>query len=200
MTHDLDAARRGFAALLALSARAAHLPTCELCRAPLRGEHGHVFRAGARMPLCVCSSCGFVHAAGHRPASRRVLRPRLALDEAAWRALEVPVALAFFHRAGPAAPVQASYPSPAGLVESVPPAQAWDALRARCPELDVIEPAVEALLVWREGELALVVPLDECYRLAGELRAAWRGLSGGEAAREIIERRLGELAARAEAA
>jgi hypothetical protein len=44
-----------------------------------------------------------------------------------------------------------------------------------------MEPDVEALLVNRVGSTHeyFLVPIDECYRLVGLIRANWRGLSGG---------------------
>jgi hypothetical protein len=49
-----------------------------------------------------------------------------------------------------------------------------------------MEPDVEALLVNRVGSARgytsaeyYLVPVDECYKLVGLIRAHWRGLSGG---------------------
>jgi hypothetical protein len=41
---------------------------------------------------------------------------------------------------------------------------------------------VEALLVNRArgARMHFVVPIEDCYRLAGLIRTRWRGLSGGE--------------------
>jgi hypothetical protein len=51
---------------------------------------------------------------------------------------------------------------------------------AEFPVLGTLEPDVEALLVNRVGGQACFrVPIDECYRLVGLIRAHWRGLSGG---------------------
>ena len=59
--------------------------------------------------------------------------------------------------------------------------------------LQEMEPDVEALLVNRIGHVRgftapeyYVLPIDECYKLVGLIRANWKGLSGGtEVWREI---------------
>jgi len=61
------------------------------------------------------------------------------------------------------------------------------------PVLNQMEPDVTALLVNRVGHVRgaapaeyYLVPIDECYKLVGLIRAHWRGLSGGtEVWREI---------------
>ncbi|MGH9898511.1 MAG: DUF5947 family protein, partial [Pyrinomonadaceae bacterium] len=49
------------------------------------------------------------------------------------------------------------------------------------PILKKMEPDVEALLINRVGSTReyYLVPIDECYKLVGLIRKAWRGLSGG---------------------
>ena len=58
--------------------------------------------------------------------------------------------------------------------------------RTLIPLLAEMEPDVEALLVNRVGHARgfaapeyYVLPIDECYKLVGLIRANWRGLSGG---------------------
>ena len=66
--------------------------------------------------------------------------------------------------------------------------------------MQTLEPDVEALLVNRIGrnpghgtsnsESAagyFLVPIDECYKLVGLIRAHWRGLSGGQDVWKQIE-------------
>jgi hypothetical protein len=45
-----------------------------------------------------------------------------------------------------------------------------------------------------------VVPTDDCYRLVGLLKTAWRGLTGGAAAEAAIEGFFGDLRSRARVA
>ena len=78
------------------------------------------------------------------------------------------------------------YPSPAGATESLLELESWNDLATRNPQLDEMEPDVEALLVNRLGYSRgysapeyYVLPIDECYKLVGLIRAHWSGLSGG---------------------
>jgi hypothetical protein len=89
--------------------------------------------------------------------------------------------------------VSALYPSPAGATESLLPLEAWSSIVQNNPELNQLEPDVEALLVNRVGQARgsaaaeyYIVPIDACYKLVGLIRIHWRGLSGGtELWREI---------------
>ena len=72
--------------------------------------------------------------------------------------------------------------------ESLLPLDAWNEIVAANPILEQMEMDVEALLVNRVGATReyFIVPVDECYKLVGLIRAHWRGLSGGtEVWREI---------------
>ena len=66
------------------------------------------------------------------------------------------------------------------------PLETWDDLEDANPVLKEMESDVEALLVNRVGHARgvatpeyYVIPIDDCYRLVGIIRAHWRGLSGG---------------------
>jgi hypothetical protein len=98
----------------------------------------------------------------------------------------VPISMAFFFRSTPDARVIAFYPSPAGATESLLPLETWSEIAAANPLLQEMEADVEALLVNRIGHVRgfaaaeyYVLPIDECYKLVGLIRAHWRGLSGG---------------------
>ena len=98
----------------------------------------------------------------------------------------VPISMAFFFRSTPDARVIAFYPSPAGATESLLPLETWSDIEAANPGLKEMEADVEALLVNRIGHVRgfaaaeyYVLPIDECYKLVGLIRAHWRGLSGG---------------------
>jgi hypothetical protein len=86
----------------------------------------------------------------------------------------------------------AFYPGPAGATESELPLDAWSTVTADNPQLGLLAPDVEALLVRTpnrgSGEVSChLVPIDACYELVGQLRSVWRGFDGGQEARERID-------------
>jgi hypothetical protein len=95
--------------------------------------------------------------------------------------LQIPIGIAFFFKSTPQSRVVALYPGPAGVTESLLDLSAWDELQAGNPVLAELEPDVEALLVNRvDGAHDYYqVPIDQCYALAGIIRARWHGLNGG---------------------
>jgi len=198
----------GFEALrtLALEGRGA-VPAhrCELCGLELPAEHRHLVDVSRHSLACACEECALVldGAGRFRRPGRAVLRlDGLRISAVEWDALGIPVLLAFFFRSSASGTIEAIYPGPAGATRSTPNPTAWEALAQKAPRLSAMERDVEALLVDRIGELhrQLIVPIDECYRLAGLLRTSWRGLSGGDDVRRGMERFFAELEARAEAA
>jgi hypothetical protein len=76
-----------------------------------------------------------------------------------------------------------------GATESALELEAWEELVAANPVLASLEADVEALLVNRArgAREHYVVPVDDCYRLAGLIRMHWKGLSGGKEVWERIE-------------
>lgn len=123
----------------------------------------------------------------YKRVPRRVLAlPDFHLGDAQWESLMVPISMAFFFRSTPDQRVIALYPSPAGATESQLPLDTWKDLEEANPVLQRMEADVEALLVNRVGYARgvaapdyYVLPIDECYKLVGLIRAHWRGLSGG---------------------
>jgi hypothetical protein len=131
------------------------------------------------------------------PESRfRKVEPRaqrlsdFRLGDERWDDLHLPINLAFFVRNSAAGRVQAFFPGPAGATESLLPLRAWDDLAAENAVLERLEPDVEALLVNRLGRTRVCyrVSIDVCFTLVGLIRTHWRGLSGGSAAWEEIDR------------
>jgi hypothetical protein len=64
--------------------------------------------------------------------------------------------------------------------------ETWQEIEDVNPVIKNMESDVEALLVNRVGHARgfgtpeyYVLPIDECYRLVGLIRAHWKGLSGG---------------------
>jgi hypothetical protein len=98
----------------------------------------------------------------------------------------IPINMAFFIKSELAGKVVALYPSPAGPTESLLALESWGDIVKANPILKEMETDVEALLVNRVGSARgflideyYLVPIDECYKLVGLIRAHWRGLSGG---------------------
>lgn len=115
------------------------------------------------------------------------------MTDAQWDSLMIPIRLAFFFYSTPDNRVVALYPSPAGPTESLLGLESWNEIVGDNPALENMEPDVEALLVNRVGRDRgqaepeyYLVPVDECYKLVGLIRAHWRGLSGGTEVWESI--------------
>jgi hypothetical protein len=169
---------------------------CQGCGATLEADHRHMVDVASRSLVCVCGVC---HAASvrsgpdadrHRAVPRRYVRvPEAAISDAQWDALEIPVGIAFFFRNSTLERIVASYPSPAGAIESVLPADAWEHVLGAHPWMRLLAPDVEALLVrrTREARDSFVVPIDACYELAGRIRQRWSGFGGGAAVRDEID-------------
>jgi len=187
----LSPPQRAFATLRGLAKKRALAEVCELCSAPLAGDHQHLIEPGARKLLCACDACALLFSAQNGTRYKRV--PRRArhltdfnLTEAQWDALMLPINMVFFFRSTPDQRVVALYPSPAGPTESLLALEAWNDIVQDNPALAGMEPDVEALLVNRLGHTRgfsapeyYLTPIDECYRLVGLIRSNWRGLSGG---------------------
>ena len=168
---------------------------CELCAEPIAPEHRHVVDLQARSLLCACRACALLL---DRPGSggghyrlvpeRRLQLDGFLLDDVQWAALRLPVDLAFFFRSSSVGRVAAVYPGAMGATESELELESWEELEAENPVLGELEDDVEALLVNRAGARReyFLVPIDDCYALAGVLRTHWKGLAGGaEVWREI---------------
>jgi hypothetical protein len=177
---------------------------CELCGTALTVEHEHLVEPASRQLFCCCPPCAILFSARESLRFRRVPRSVEALhdfrlSDAQWEGLHLPISLAFFYRSTPAGRVLVFYPSPAGATESLLPLETWREIEAENPVLRDLEPDVEALLVNRIGAVPehFRVPIDECYRLDGLLRAGWRGLSGGTEVWGEIDRFFDRLRDRA---
>src|SRR5580692_6844092 len=163
---------------------------CELCSAEVATEHAHLIEPGRRKLLCSCNACAILFSAmgtKYKRVPRRVLvLADFHLSDGQWESLMVPISMAFFFRSTQDARVVAFYPSPAGATESLLPLETWKDIEEANPIVKEMEADVEALLVNRVGHVRgfappeyYVLPIDECYKLVGLIRANWRGLSGG---------------------
>ena len=173
---------------------------CELCHCVIAADHQHLLELESRQLVCACEACAILFSSEHVKRYRRVpRRVRLLADfqlsDETWESLHIPINLAFFYHNSTAGKMIAMYPSPAGATESLLPMDAWTQLAADNPILARMEGDVEALLLNRIGHRrdALLVPIDACYRLVGEIRSHWRGLSGGKEVWDRIDRFFHEL-------
>jgi hypothetical protein len=186
-----------FAALRQFVRKAPAVECCEMCSAPLPGEHQHLIDPAARKLVCSCDACAILFSTQSATKYRRVPRrirflPEFRMTDAQWDGLMVPIEMAFFFKSAATGKVAAFYPGPAGATESLLSLEAWRDIELENPELLEMEPDVEALLANRVGAAHgvpaqyYVVPIDECYKLVGLIRLHWHGLSGGtEVWREV---------------
>ncbi len=164
-----------------------------MCSAELAAQHPHLVEPASRQLACACEACAILFSGQTGTKYKRVPRriralPNFRLTDGQWDSLMIPIQLAFFYNSTPDGRVIALYPSPAGPTESLLALDSWNEIVEDNPVLQDMEPDVEALLVKRVGGASeyYLVPIDECYKLVGLIRAHWRGLSGGtEVWREI---------------
>jgi hypothetical protein len=177
---------------------------CEMCGAAIADEHGHVVDVRSRTLKCTCRPCYllFTHDDAelhYRSVPERYLAfPDVALSAGQWDDLSIPVGVAFFFRHSTLGQMVAFYPSPAGATESELPLDAWDGIVAANPELAVLQPDVEAVLLRKQGESfdCYLVPIDTCYELVGHLRRLWRGFDGGQDVHRRMDAFFADLADR----
>jgi hypothetical protein len=171
---------------------------CEMCAEPIADEHRHLVDLEARSLMCACRGCYLLftsEGAGGRHfravPDRYLSFPDLRLSPEQWESLQIPVSVAFFFLNSALGRVAAFYPGPAGATESELPLDTWAEVVEAHPELQSVQPDVEAFLVRakpnRGGAECFVVPIDACYELVGHLRTLWRGFDGGRQAHEKLD-------------
>jgi hypothetical protein len=173
------------------------LEHCDMCGAPIAADHRHLLDVPVRELMCACRACAVLFDRGAASEGhyrlvpdRRLHVEDFELDDAAWADLRLPVDLAFFVDESQAGRVRAYYPGPMGATESMLGLDAWRELAAANPVLTTLQPDVEALLVdrTRGARRHLVVPIEDCFALAGLIRMHWKGLTGGKDVWEEIGR------------
>jgi hypothetical protein len=191
------------------SPRTAMFERCAICAAPIDGErHAHLVDLEKASVICGCDICGrlFTQSGGSRPRYRTVptrvwADPAFGSSSDAWAALGIPVGLAFAFRSSRAGGWVVLYPTPAGPAEAEIDTGRLEAFVGGMPLGAGLEWDIEALLVFARPDGSIEgyrVPIDVCFRLVGEVRAHWQGLTGGDRVREQIEALFAELRARAE--
>lgn len=176
---------------------------CELCAAPLGPRHRHLVEPANRRLVCSCVPCSILFS-GTGDTRYRLVPDRVqvlddfVMSDFDWEGLSIPVNIAFFFHSAAAGQVVSFYPSPAGATESLLPLESWRDLETANPALAAMQPDVEALLVNRMGARRhyLIVPIDECYKLVGIVRAGWTGMSGGTEVWQAIDAHFEDLARR----
>jgi len=179
---------------------------CEMCSLELAADHQHLIDLKSRQLACACDACAILFSGQGETRYRRVPRrirylSDFRITDAQWDDLRLPIQLAFFFHSTPEGKQVALYPSPAGPVESLLSLDTWEELVSENTILREMEPDVEALLVNRVGSAReyYLVPVDECYKLVGLIRAHWRGLSGGTEVWALIGSFFDELKEKATA-
>ncbi|MFI9600436.1 DUF5947 family protein [Streptomyces sp. NPDC052043] len=172
---------------------------CDLCAAPVPGDHRHLYDTAEAEVRCACGPCSVLFAGdgaggGHH---RLVPRRRVRLPRLDTAALGVPVGLVFFVPRADGT-VTAEGPSPAGAMRWEVDAATWRRFATGYPELASLEPEVEALLVNTVQGLDhhWIVPVDDCFRMVAVVRSEWRGLSGGARVWPAVEEFFAELTER----
>jgi hypothetical protein len=169
---------------------------CDMCAEPVDDGHPHVVDLESRALLCTCRGCYLLFTDQHAQLRYRAVPdrylsfPGVDIDQRQWDELQIPVGLAFLFENSVQQRTIAFYPGPAGATESELPLTAWDRVVEANPQLSVLVPDVEALLVRRtdDGRAACyLVPIDACYELVGRLRLLWRGFDGGREVREALD-------------
>ena len=169
-----------------------------MCSEELVSDHEHLVEPLNRKLICACGACVILFEGQSGTKYKRVPRRVVFLKDfhmtdTQWDGLMVPIDMAFFFHSTPHGKMIALYPSPAGPTESLLPLDTWTDIVEANPILSEMQSDVCALLVNRTGHGRdsrpseyYLVPIDECYKLVGLIRAHWRGLSGGtEVWREI---------------
>jgi len=179
---------------------------CDLCDQPIPSQHRHLLDLSARELKCVCQPCRILFDSGaaggghYRLVPDRRLRIEdFELDDPGWSALRIPVDMAFLFHSTAEDRAVAFYPGAMGATESLLKLRSWEAIEAANPVLRGMEPDVEALLINRArgAREHWLVPIEDCYALAGLIRTHWKGLTGGKEVWEEIGRFFEELGGRA---
>jgi Family of unknown function (DUF5947) len=165
---------------------------CDLCGLQIADEHPHLIAVSTGQVICACKACGllFNNQNGKYkpiPEQTRVLSD-FQLSEDQWNNFDIPVNVAFFVHHSARQRVSAFYPGAAGVTQSLLPLETWSVLVDQNPVLERMQSDVEALLINRTlaSPEYYLVPIDQCYRLAGLIRLQWKGMFGGAGVAKLL--------------
>jgi Family of unknown function (DUF5947) len=158
---------------------------CGFCAVELPHNHEHLLETATRKMECVCRGCAILFTNQGQKYQRVPRRIRALEDfritDAQWKALAIPIGMAFLFYSSRDKKVVALYPSPGGPIESQLPLKSWEEIANNNPQLREMKPDVEGLLIHRIGSARdyYLIPIDECFKLVGIIRSHWKGISGG---------------------
>lgn len=171
---------------------------CDFCGRILSADHRHLVDLAAMKFMCTCEMCMVLLAENstYKPLPQRYLElDGFKMSDSLWSDFLIPVNMAFFVMSTNRDGTVAYYPAPTGATESKLKMEPWNQLVQLNPLLNDLAPDLEALLVNRldkHGQY-YIVPIDSCYKLAGMIRVAWKGIFGGSEINEIIRKFFIEL-------
>lgn len=171
---------------------------CAFCNAGLYADHRHLVDMTSMKFICTCEMCIIlkVGAGKYKTLPNRFFNlTGMKMPDDLWSDFRIPVNMAFFVlKAGEEGAV-AYYPAPTGATESKLKMEPWQKLTELNPRLQTMTLDLEALLVNRLGDenQYFIVPIDNCYRLIGMIRKAWKGIFGGSEVNNIINKFFAEL-------
>jgi hypothetical protein len=163
---------------------------CSLCARPIEEKHDHLYSPAKREIACACFECALIVPSSDHAAFRKVPTgvQRIAVrDVAGWLdRLNVPVGVAALIPSDGGG-ARLAYPGPAGLVESTVDPALWRALCDDVPVAGQLAPEVEALVWSGLTHDVLRTGIDVVFRLVGELRTHWRGITGGDGPAQLAK-------------
>lgn len=178
--------------------------SCDLCSAPLDSRHAHLLEVAQRQVMCACTPCAVLFT-DSMTRFRRIPRdvrhlPDCRLTDEHWAGLGIPINLAFVFRSSVTGLMTSLYPSPAGAIESLSPADVWEEIATDEPRLAKMQDDVQAFLVNRLAEpyQYYMAPIDKCFELVGTVRLYWKGFTGGTEVWKQVANLFARLKATAE--
>lgn len=177
---------------------------CFFCGLVLPEDHRHLVDLSAMKFMCTCEMCMITKAESgtYKPLPQRSLRLEgFNMSDQLWSDFLIPVNMAFFVVSAKRNGTVAYYPAPTGATESKLKMEAWNNLAELNPILNTLTSDLEALLINRLDDTGeyYIVPIDNCYKLIGMIRIAWKGIFGGKETNDTIRKFFSELKETSEA-
>ena len=177
---------------------AEEIERCNFCGKVLSADHRHLVDLSAMKFMCTCDMCMILMAENgtYKPLPQRSLQLEgFNMSDQLWSDFLIPVNMAFFVVSEKRNGTVAYYPAPTGATESKLKMDAWNNLVDLNPILNTLTPDLEALLINRLDDIGeyYIVPIDNCYKLIGMIRIAWKGIFGGKEVNDTIRQFFNEL-------